>query len=341
MGGISHHFATMQSQGDPAAGMSSRSMDGRRIHTSSDIGGMRRQAEGRNSLQHSYDAPSGRSPHSMRRSTDAGMARSIPSPFEPSLHPGHFQQSPGEYSSPFAFPGERPSVGIPPSLWMSPASTAPSTPGGLPSSYDQLHIHEAVPSSFSSYGQSPSPPFASDAKSTAFTDMFKDEMFGGPLPDPSARSPAFASPRRSGSPDLQALGVGVDDDPEKMAKEDPLATQVWKMYARTKATLPHAQRMENLTWRMMALALKKKKEDEAKAADDSSKAAVAAVLSKSPPTASASANATATTSNNSTPPPQEDDDDERGRRIDKGKGRVRVVGFEGTNQDGTDDADEE
>jgi hypothetical protein len=26
------------------------------------------------------------------------------------------------------------------------------------------------------------------------------------------------------------------------------------MYARTKATLPHAQRMENITWRMMALA---------------------------------------------------------------------------------------
>ena len=47
-----------------------------------------------------------------------------------------------------------------------------------------------------------------------------------------------------------------------MAKDDPLATQVWRMYARQKATLPHAQRMENLTWRMMALALKKKKEDE-------------------------------------------------------------------------------
>ena len=56
--------------------------------------------------------------------------------------------------------------------------------------------------------------------------------------------------------------AAADADPEKLAKEDPLATQVWKMYARQKATLPHAQRMENLTWRMMALALKKKKEDE-------------------------------------------------------------------------------
>ena len=56
--------------------------------------------------------------------------------------------------------------------------------------------------------------------------------------------------------------AGADADPEQLAREDPLATQVWKMYARQKATLPHAQRMENLTWRMMALALKKKKEDE-------------------------------------------------------------------------------
>ena len=28
------------------------------------------------------------------------------------------------------------------------------------------------------------------------------------------------------------------------------------MYANTKGTLPHAQRMENITWRMMVLALK-------------------------------------------------------------------------------------
>ena len=76
---------------------------------------------------------------------------------------------------------------------------------------------------------------------------------------------SFASPKVSGSPDLKSVDLtGADADPEQMAKEDPLATQVWRMYARQKATLPHAQRMENLTWRMMALALKKKKEDEGK-----------------------------------------------------------------------------
>jgi GATA-binding protein len=40
-------------------------------------------------------------------------------------------------------------------------------------------------------------------------------------------------------------------DPEKLAKQDPLATRVWKMYAWQMAILPDAQRMEDLTWRMM------------------------------------------------------------------------------------------
>lgn len=57
-----------------------------------------------------------------------------------------------------------------------------------------------------------------------------------------------------------SLSDEVDVGP--LAKQDPLATQVWRMYARDKASLPHAQRMENLTWRMMALALKKKKQKE-------------------------------------------------------------------------------
>ncbi|KAG8804525.1 hypothetical protein FRC17_005951, partial [Serendipita sp. 399] len=56
---------------------------------------------------------------------------------------------------------------------------------------------------------------------------------------------------------------GGDEDEtgaQHLSREDPLATQVWKLYARTKATLPHAQRMENLTWRMMAMALRKRRE---------------------------------------------------------------------------------
>ncbi|CEH15482.1 GATA-4/5/6 transcription factors [Ceraceosorus bombacis] len=59
-------------------------------------------------------------------------------------------------------------------------------------------------------------------------------------------------------------GDGDDEevDPEVMARKDPLATQVWRMYAKQKNAMPHGARMENLTWRMMAMTLRKKKEQE-------------------------------------------------------------------------------
>lgn len=69
---------------------------------------------------------------------------------------------------------------------------------------------------------------------------------------------------RSGSADLDAIDADemASGDPDEMAKKDPLATQVWKMYAKQKATLANGARMENLTWRMMAMTLRKKKEQE-------------------------------------------------------------------------------
>ncbi|KAK2047884.1 GATA zinc finger protein [Colletotrichum somersetense] len=50
--------------------------------------------------------------------------------------------------------------------------------------------------------------------------------------------------------------------PDEMQKEDPLATQVWKFFSKTKHMLPNQQRMENLTWRMMAFNLRKKRQEE-------------------------------------------------------------------------------
>lgn len=44
---------------------------------------------------------------------------------------------------------------------------------------------------------------------------------------------------------------------DQMQTEDPLAMQVWKFFAHTKMQIPNQQRMENLTWRMMALKLPK------------------------------------------------------------------------------------
>lgn len=48
-----------------------------------------------------------------------------------------------------------------------------------------------------------------------------------------------------------------EESPEDMQKKDPLATQVWKLYSKQKNVLPNAERMENLTWRMMAMTLRK------------------------------------------------------------------------------------
>ncbi|EIT72728.1 GATA transcription factor [Aspergillus flavus] len=53
------------------------------------------------------------------------------------------------------------------------------------------------------------------------------------------------------------------DSPDEMQRQDPLATQIWKLYSRTKAQLPNQERMENLTWRMMAMSLKRKERERA------------------------------------------------------------------------------
>ncbi|KAK0461133.1 uncharacterized protein EV420DRAFT_1619608 [Desarmillaria tabescens] len=235
--------------------------------------------------------------------------------------------SPLDYSVGLAFPGERSNTRLPPSLWMSPASTAPVT-STMHDSLNRPPISAATDTSTSSrsaFPQSPiSPASPSDSKSTFFSDILSDGIFG-PQGTSQAASP-FTSPPMSGSPDLLPSSI-PDQDPEQLAKEDPLATQVWKMYARTKATLPHAQRMENLTWRMMALALKKKKEEE-----DREKQSPISVKTEVTSPSELGQHASSETPSGETP--QTKEPDERGRRIDKGKAKVRVVGFDGANQDG-------
>ncbi|KAI9016510.1 hypothetical protein CLU79DRAFT_315279 [Phycomyces nitens] len=54
------------------------------------------------------------------------------------------------------------------------------------------------------------------------------------------------------------------DEPEL---KDPLSSQVWRMYTKAKDSLPNGSRLENLTWRMMAMNLTKKKDEKAAMAD--------------------------------------------------------------------------
>lgn len=50
---------------------------------------------------------------------------------------------------------------------------------------------------------------------------------------------------------------------EELQKDDPLGTQIWKLYSKTKTRLPNQERMENLTWRMMAMNLKRREREQA------------------------------------------------------------------------------
>ncbi|KAK4516972.1 Serine/threonine-protein kinase env7 [Mucor velutinosus] len=52
-------------------------------------------------------------------------------------------------------------------------------------------------------------------------------------------------------------GMGDDQVDQEEKKKDPLSSQVWRMYTKAKDTLPNGSRLENLTWRMMAMTLKK------------------------------------------------------------------------------------
>ncbi|KAL4078535.1 hypothetical protein V8B97DRAFT_1865722 [Scleroderma yunnanense] len=261
-------------------------------------------------------------------STSVNQTRSA-NPLLSMVHPNFLSIPPVNYSG-YNIPMDRPNVGIPPS-WMSPQSTSPSSPWSY-SPVTQLAIPQnGIPAQDPSplSALKPSPPSTTgslslDSKTTIFNDIFSDDLFNAP--NSEAGPSSFASPRlSSGSPDLQSNTLApLETDPEKMAKQDPLATQVWKMYARTKAHLPHAQRMENLTWRMMAMALRKKRDEE-----EEGKQANGIVNIKDE--VSTPSTLTAVTETVSC--------EERGRPVAKSKGKVRVVGFDGTNQDGTEDDD--
>ncbi|CAO3567526.1 unnamed protein product [Mortierella alpina] len=75
-----------------------------------------------------------------------------------------------------------------------------------------------------------------------------------------------------------------EDDGEEAGKkkEDPLAAQVWRLYSQAKNSLPNGQRLENLTWRMMAMTLHKKDQQQAEGSF-SQPSSVDTVSSRLPP----------------------------------------------------------
>jgi len=56
----------------------------------------------------------------------------------------------------------------------------------------------------------------------------------------------------------------TDESPEDLQKKDPLGIQIWRLYSKTKNSLPNQERMDNLSWRMMSMNLKKQQEEQAR-----------------------------------------------------------------------------
>lgn len=80
-----------------------------------------------------------------------------------------------------------------------------------------------------------------------------------PTPEPIASTSLL---RDAVFPDWKdASTADALESPEEMQKKDPLGTQIWKLYSRTKTRLPNQERMENLTWRMMAMNLRKREQN--------------------------------------------------------------------------------
>lgn len=112
--------------------------------------------------------------------------------------------------------------------------------------------------------QPPRPPILQPQQSTS--DTVASNRTRGKL-DTSSRNhdPRKELLREAFFPDWRDDASSADlKPPEEMQKQDPLATQIWKLYSKTKTQLPNQERMENLTWRMMAMSLKRKEREQAR-----------------------------------------------------------------------------
>ncbi|WVQ80627.1 hypothetical protein IAT38_002732 [Cryptococcus sp. DSM 104549] len=201
-------------------------------------------------------------------------------------------------------------------------------------SSSQLSWHAPTNAPTPSSSQNASSPDASNARKgrpNIVTDILNDDFLTTRVPSTPLMTPplgngansvaSFPVTRRPSQSDLASPTLPEVGSPEQMARKDPLATQVWKAYARARDTLPNGTRMENLTWRMMHLTLKKKEAEEAAAAAAAAKEAEDAENERQRLEAEEQAAREAATA--ALGPVEE----RRGRT----KGKSRIVGFAGAN----------
>lgn len=181
-----------------------------------------------------------------------------------------------------------------PDMWSyRQPSEALFSPGVATATYeDQLSLAAADAAQAAAAAAPGSSAAAHDGHSRAGTGAFTPASSGSGVGVASSTAAEFSSALEgtpasgsgsgsgfSGRIRRGSSGPGDDDDdevdPEVMAKKDPLATQVWRMYAKQKNQLSNGARMENITWRMMAMTLRKKKEEERLQAEAAAAAAAA------------------------------------------------------------------
>ncbi|ORZ00817.1 hypothetical protein BCR43DRAFT_469117 [Syncephalastrum racemosum] len=103
----------------------------------------------------------------------------------------------------------------------------------------------------------------------------------------------------------------TSSDSGEPGEKDPLASRVWRLYTKAKDNLPNGARMENLTWRMMAMTLKKKEKDQlekdrddgsAMVIDDDGQSPAASAISIAHPSSPPEADDTTALLSSSAPP---------------------------------------
>lgn len=143
-------------------------------------------------------------------------------------------------------------------------------PGAQASTREDLDVASNVPQFGSSYGTQ-----ASYTSQNFFSHPYYD---GAPSNAPSIGQSQTPATSIDGILDLsledEAVRKGVlrqtyfpawkndsgdinETSPEDMQQRDPLQLEVWKLYSKAKTQLPNADRMQNLTWRMMSMNLRR------------------------------------------------------------------------------------
>ncbi|KAI7825364.1 hypothetical protein BC939DRAFT_128947 [Gamsiella multidivaricata] len=151
---------------------------------------------------------------------------------------------------------------------VSPGQKGSTPTSGAPVSASLLPISTSSVASSSNAGRSnplPRRSLVPEALLSPTIDFPKPRSMNRTHPSDSLNSPTSFHMKssmmvRHNAMSDQQESSGSDDEEDVIAKSKkdvPLAAQAWRLYSLAKDSLPNAQRLENLTWRLMSMTLHK------------------------------------------------------------------------------------